>query len=523
MLGERWIRYMVLDRVHTEKSGSGDSTRPLRMLSYITAAMVSIFIAWFTGYIRVDGTLDTDSWFLLATGREIVHHGIPFENPWSLDSGQGIIVQQWLHDVWLYGWYSLAGYTGVATSVVVPLAIAAIAYYFLIERLTRGCRHQGITWLLYAVGFFHMFTYISIRPTLWSAGCLFVTLNILFAWHEDGNVRALWLLPAVTLLQVNLQAALWPLCLAACLSFLLPEIGELHIKTFKTDMVAWYTYRIPLLRACLLMCIASLFNPYGFGGAIYTVLSMGAASYGNVISEMRPFISGPDDSYAIVCTLVCIVIPVIIAIIKRKVPSTGVLAFWIAAVVMGVLKIRCFWIAWTVSFAVCAYLCGIGKNDIQREEENAVIRLMPVLFIGVLLSTSVLNASNAACSSDGTTASGWSAFDQEMASIVDALKGTDARIFSSDDTLMNYFEWEGIKVSYDMRPEIWAKAIAGERTHDDYKRYVDVVKAKSFKTLDDGYWDVAIIRKDEQRLFEKEVMGSEKIVSNFRYCLYRLK
>ena len=211
---------MVLDRVHTEKSDSRDSTRPLRMLSYITAAMVSVFIAWFTGYIRTDGTLDTDGWFLLATGREIVHNGIPFENPWSLDLGQGIIVQQWLHDVWLYGWYSLAGYTGVATSVVVPLAIAAIAYYFLIERLTRGCRHQGIIWLLYAVGFFHMFTYISIRPTLWSAGCLFVTLNILFAWHEDGNVRALWLLPAVTLLQVNLQAAMWPLCLAACLSFL---------------------------------------------------------------------------------------------------------------------------------------------------------------------------------------------------------------------------------------------------------------------------------------------------------------
>lgn len=107
--------------------------------------------------------------------------------------------------------------------------------------------------------------------------------------------------------------------------------------------------------------------------------------------------------------------------------------------------------------------------------------------------------------------------------IVDALRDTDTRIFSSDDTLMNYFEWEDIKVSYDMRPEIWAKAIAGERTHDDYKRYVDVVNAKSFKTLNDGYWDVAIIRKDEQRLFEKEVRGSEKIVSTSRYCLYRLK
>lgn len=235
------------------------------------------------------------------------------------------------------------------------------------------------------------------------------------------------------------------------------------------------------------------------------------------------FISSPNDSYGIVCTMVCIVIPVAIAIIKGKVPNTGVLAFWIAAVVMGVLKIRCFWIAWTVSFVVCAYLCGIGRTGIEREEEGSAIRLMPVLFIGVLLATSVLNASEAARSSDGTTASGWSAFDQETAPIVDALKGTDARIFSNDDTLMNYFEWEDIKVSYDMRPEIWAKTIAGERTHDDYKRYVDVVNAKSFKTLNDGYWDVAIIRKDEQRLFEKEVRGSEKIVSTSRYCLYRLK
>ena len=54
-------RYMVLNRAHTEKSDSGDSTRPLRMLSYITAVMVSIFVAWFTGYIRIDGTLDTDN------------------------------------------------------------------------------------------------------------------------------------------------------------------------------------------------------------------------------------------------------------------------------------------------------------------------------------------------------------------------------------------------------------------------------------------------------------------------------
>lgn len=138
------------------------------------------------------------------------------------------------------------------------------------------------------------------------------------------------------------------------------------------------------------------------------------------------------------------------------------------------------------------------------------------------MTTSVLSASNAVYSSDASSGKGWAKFDREMTPIVDAVKGSDQRIFSTDETLMNYFEWKGVKVSYDMRPEIWAKSIAGDTTHDDYKRYVDIVNAKSFKSLNDGYWNVAIIRKDEQKLFKKEVKKSEKVISTSQYCLYRL-
>ena len=138
------------------------------------------------------------------------------------------------------------------------------------------------------------------------------------------------------------------------------------------------------------------------------------------------------------------------------------------------------------------------------------------------MTTSVLSASNAVYSSDASSGKGWAKFDREMTPIVDAVKGSDHRIFLTDETLMNYFEWKGVKVSYDMRPEIWAKSIAGDTTHDDYKRYVDIVNAKSFKSLNDGYWNVAIIRKDEQKLFKKEVKKSEKVISTSQYCLYRL-
>ena len=37
-----------------------------------------------------------DLWFLLATGREIIDNGIPYENPFALHDGMRIVVQQWL-------------------------------------------------------------------------------------------------------------------------------------------------------------------------------------------------------------------------------------------------------------------------------------------------------------------------------------------------------------------------------------------------------------------------------------------
>lgn len=69
------------------------------------------------------GTLDSDVWFLLATGREIARNGIPHINPFSIWPGQGMVAQQWLHDVWLWAWYTSGGYTAVAVSACVPAGL----------------------------------------------------------------------------------------------------------------------------------------------------------------------------------------------------------------------------------------------------------------------------------------------------------------------------------------------------------------------------------------------------------------
>lgn len=41
---------------------------------------------------------DNDGYFLIATGKEIVENGIPQFNPFFLEEGYRIVVQQWLWD-----------------------------------------------------------------------------------------------------------------------------------------------------------------------------------------------------------------------------------------------------------------------------------------------------------------------------------------------------------------------------------------------------------------------------------------
>ena len=103
--------------------------------------------------IRSAGTLDTDGWFLLASGRVVVESGIPSTNPFTAIAGQGIVLQQWLHDTWLYLYWKAAGYAGVAVSVAVPAALALWAYTGTVSRLARNARHPWAPLLIGEHGF----------------------------------------------------------------------------------------------------------------------------------------------------------------------------------------------------------------------------------------------------------------------------------------------------------------------------------------------------------------------------------
>lgn len=493
------------------------SSHAVTKANAVLAILLAVGIAVLGPVLRGAGTLDTDGWFLLASGREVMKNGIPHVNPWSLTGGQGVVLQQWLHGVWLYLWYEAGGYAAVSVSVAVPAALAAWSYIGLVQRLSRGSRYSWAGLLVGAVGFLLMDCYISVRPTLWTAAILFLTIHVCITWCDRGDNRILFSLPALSVLSVNLQAALWPLPVAAAACFLLPGHDEIDTGDLQESLRAWARSRLPLVVAVATMAVATLLNPYLLDGSLYLLKSFGAASYGGAIQEMRPALSVPSATAFLAISVLAGALSCIAA---RSVPPTWLLIFWAASIVAGLSAVRCLWISWMVSFLVVAFSVGCrGDGALERKRMEFAGRAM----LCIALAVSVICCGLDSCyrESDGFEV-GWESVDRDMSPIVSALKkATPGRIWSEDATVMNYLEWAGVPVTYDMRPEIWSEAIAGKGTADDYRAFVDQ-RGRGYRGIDSAGWSWALVKSGNARKFEDR--NKAYMVARGRgYILYWLR
>lgn len=422
-----------------------------------------------------NGSYDSDGWFLLATGREIVENGIPYANPWSLSSYRPIVVQQWLHDVLLYGSYTLAGYAGTVLYQAVLAALVALSIAFAI----RGFGDRSLTFprLLFCIGLalFGAGIYISVRPTAWSMACMCLTVGVCTRWRATGNWRYLVALPAITVLHVNMQSAMWLLdvFLAGC--FLLPD----DFSEFKTVAAEEMLSEIfPLSIALIAMLVASFANPYGVDGARYVITSMGAASYGNVISEMKPAFEATKGFCVIFLAVGFIPVAAAAAIGRRRV-GLPLLVIVLATLVATVLHWRN---VWTFSIAsALAFASLLPKTEdptsLKSPKARRFIALIALLAaIGPMAANCYVYATN-----DGQFC--WQSSERSAETLVKTISGSgiyDPVVYAEDPVIYNYLEWKGLKVPFDLRPELWDESGIGGVT-SPYRDYVDGMQSEDDK------------------------------------------
>lgn len=241
-----------------------------------------IFIALiFLPVLLIFRHFDNDIWFILNSGRYVVQHGIPHIEPFTLHEGFSFVMQQWLSGVIFWGAYSFLGEIGVRLVMVMIYVLMVFITYKICMKVSDGYFFASI-----AISFFvaiHLALWITTRPALFSTFILLLELYLLESFVTSNKKIYLVFLPLLSVLLINLQAAIWPMLFVLFAPYFIDSFrfrvgritGQGYPKTFLFIMVG-------------LMLVAGFANPYGFKAMTYLLRSYGHPEISNLVSEMEP-------------------------------------------------------------------------------------------------------------------------------------------------------------------------------------------------------------------------------------------
>lgn len=416
-----------------------------------------------------------DLWFLIATGREILENGIPFENPFALHDGMRIVVQQWLLALELYFVSDTFGIQGLA----VQTGVLGCVFYALLScstRLFASEEGRATGALSFSVALAAVTIWFTVRPSMVSAIILLVELLVLEHYKRGGRLRILAVLPLCSLLHVNVHASFWWLGPVLALLYLVSPPRKAG-SAFRR-----YEYRKPpVLIAALCMFLTSFANPYGLRGVLYLAYSFGPASDMPII-ELQPI---DLLSQAGIVVFFLAVLGVVLAIRRGR----GRIDLQTSILFAGTLILACAhrrngWL-FIVAAALfispllvspCVDYSRFGKG---RKADALARRAHAAIPVAVFAACALCVVTSIVLLSDSEQ---WEVKDSPSTPVVaiDALNDRiapehreDASIFGSFDD-GGYLEWFGYPVFMDPRPELWSSAVTGcEKDYAvEYARYL---------------------------------------------------
>ncbi len=210
------------------------------------------------------GITDPDYYWHVSYGEWIINHGrLPTEDFWSWTfNGHTYRLTQWLGEVCMGLADQMAGYLGtsILASLLVTMTMAA-SY-----RAARCYLDNRLAALAVAIGCNSTLISLACRPHQFTHLGL-ATLTWILASYHNGNRRALYWLPPLFALWVNLHGGY---------AFGLTYLGMLTLfiaveAYMRRDMDSLRRTALPLSLATGVSLFATLLNPYGWGAWQYAI------------------------------------------------------------------------------------------------------------------------------------------------------------------------------------------------------------------------------------------------------------
>ena len=232
--------------------------------------------------------------------------------------------------------------------------------------------------------------------------------------------------------------------------------------------------------------------------------SMGAASYGNVISEMKPALEATGGFCVVFLAAGLVPVAAALAIGRGRI-GLPLLAIVLAAFVATMLHWRN---VWTFSIASALAFAGMlprteDPHPLKSPETAKSIALIALLAaIGPIAANCYIYATKGGQSC-------WQSSERSAETLVETISGSgtyDPVVYAEDPVVYSYLEWRGLKVPFDLRPEIWDEGgIGGVKS--PYRDYVDGMRSEKAKLsyLASNGFDYYIVSRDSAHWYEAEL------------------
>lgn len=441
---------------------------------------------------------DNDVWFFLATGEYIIKHGIPYTNPFSIQSDMGFVAQQWLHCVIIYALYSWGGFvlTGIWTCV---LSVAVfISFCLLGIKLRKTTSHLGIVTVLVFLIILTCSPYLSVRPHAFSMMAYAWIIWICENYRQTKSRKCLCFLPIITLVHVNIHAAMIPLDFFIIALYALPAIpAKLTNKiTFaRVSFVQADYLRKPLLFVLIACCVSVLINPYGLKGALYVFYSFSSANTDSMIREMQPL---TPFSTPVNMVLFALMLCGFAALCKNGLRNINLplSVLMLIGILGSVMYIRNLWVGGMFCGFYLIWSTSRWKNPFSFSFKGDT--LFAAVLVACSLAFGIYSVIPAALTlqkyPQDSTYTPTKTVQYLNSLNIDKANTRVLTFFNSG----GYLEYEGFKVNVDPRPEIWSSKISGKGI-DYFEEYAKMrLDANLFKLYVSKYnFDVFIIPNEQ--------------------------
>lgn len=420
---------------------------------------------------------DTDLYYLLANGKYILKHGIPHTNPFVFAPFKGvslpdIVIQNWLYCVIVAGVSKLAGSLGLCIlELIFIIGMMLVMHVFL---KTRGSNWNKTLTLIELAVTLICFGYINLRPQMFTFILIMTEIICIEESIKTSNAKYLFIIPLCTLVEINIHASYWIMHYVVFLPYMIPmkRILKDKVPDSMCDNFKKGQYK-PVFITWLMMAVSLFINPYGADSILYVFKALHDNIFSFItIVEQQPLSFGKPTIELFSIFIVVFVI-FIAMICKKRIKFSTVFMYlgftllvslqikWLTFYVIGILFVLSDFIEWLKTTKLKEAKISLT----YKWSYIACMFIMTILFLLIIITTAIstkeFKPTEEALNTPNTTMS------KDEIEIAKYLKVHNAdRVFTQWDS-GNYYEYKGIKVLMDARPELYTIAYSDTNDYDE--------------------------------------------------------